>query len=133
DELSDCHDSDDDWYNDEFENLKQISQTVFNVIIKNAKLPISFTNKRLLVYIRNSERTQRRKKLAAKTATAEQEGFKLALEDLKKLIANKSLILQVKTQLQLIMQYINLRLSGLKRMNASKTLAISIKKGDNQA
>src|SRR5581483_43615 len=51
----------------------------------------------------------------------------------KKLIADKSLILQVKTRLQLIMQYINLRLSGHKRMDASKTLAISIKKGDYQA
>ncbi|CAG8618557.1 15629_t:CDS:2, partial [Funneliformis caledonium] len=65
-----CHDSDDDWHNDKFENLKQISQTAFDVIIKNAKVPTSFTNKRPLVYIGNSERTQRRKKLAAKTATA---------------------------------------------------------------
>ena len=63
----------------------------------------------------------------------EQEGFELALEDIKKLIADKSLILQVKTRLQLVMQYINLRLSGLKRMEASKTLAISIGKGDYQA
>ncbi len=70
DELSDCHDSDDDWYNDEFENLKQISQTAFDVMIENAKVPTSFTNKCPLVYIRNSERTQRRKKLAAKIATA---------------------------------------------------------------
>ena len=127
DELSDCHDSDDDWHNDEFENLKQISQIAFDVMIENAKVPTSFTNKRPLVYIGNSERTQRRKKLAAKTATAgisnlntffsisqqiphqstkelannlkqlerdqEQEGFKLILEDLKKLIADKSLIL----------------------------------------
>src|SRR5207247_2892998 len=52
---------------------------------------------------------------------------------IKKLSANKSLILQVKTRLQLVMQYINLRLSGLKRMKASKTLAISIGKGDYQA
>src|SRR5205809_5751447 len=62
DELSDCHDSDDDWHNDEFENLKQISQTAFDVIIENAKVPTSFTNKRPLVYVGNSERTQRRKK-----------------------------------------------------------------------
>jgi len=70
DELSDCHDLDDDWHNDEFKNLKQISQTAFDVMIENAKVSTSFTNKRLLVYIRNSERTQRCKKLAAKTATA---------------------------------------------------------------
>ena len=31
------------------------------------------------------------------------------------------------------MQYINLWLSDLKRMDASKILAISIEKGDNQA
>ena len=63
----------------------------------------------------------------------EQEGFGLALVDINELIADKSLILQVKTRLQLMMQYINLRLNGLKCMNASKTLAISIGKGDNQA
>ena len=39
-------------------------------MIKNAKVSTSFTNKRPLVYIGNSERTQRCKKLAAKTATA---------------------------------------------------------------
>ncbi|CAG8635525.1 6223_t:CDS:2 [Funneliformis caledonium] len=69
-ELSDCHDSDDDWHNDEFKNLKQISQTAFDVMIENTKVLISFTNKCLLFYIGNSKRTQRRKKLAAKTVTA---------------------------------------------------------------
>ena len=130
-------------------NLNQISQTVFDVMIENAKKPTAFRNSRPLVYVGNSERTQRRKKSAAKIATAgvskldffstlqqssqqiphqsakeladklkqlerdqEQEGFELALEDIKKLIAEKSLILQVKTRLQLVMQYINLRLSG---------------------
>ena len=170
--LSDCYNSDDDWHDVELENnLDQISQTVFDVMIENAKKPTAFRNSRPLVYVGNSERTQRRKKSAAKIATAgvskldnffstlqqssqqiphqsakeladklkqlekdqEQEGFELALEDIKKLIADKSLILQVKTRLQLVMQYINLRLSGLKRMEASKTLAISIGKGDYQA
>ena len=70
-ELSDCHNSDDDWHDDEFENnLNQISQTVFDIMIENAKEPIAFTNNRPLVYIGNSERTQRRKKSAAKIATA---------------------------------------------------------------
>jgi hypothetical protein len=171
DELSDCHNSDDDWHDGELENnLNQISQTAFDVIIENAKESAAFTNNRPLVYVGNSERTQRRKKSVAKIATAgvpklvtffptlqlhkqiphqsakeladklkqlekdqEQEGFELALEDIKKLIADKSLILQVKIRLQLIMQYINLRLSGLKCMDASKTLAISIGKGDYQA
>ena len=171
DELSDCYNSDDDWYDCELEdNLNQISQTVFDVMIKNAKETTAFINNRPLVYVGNSERTQRRKKSAAKITTTgipkldtffptlrsyqqiphqstkelvdklkqleknqEQEGFELALEDIKKLIADKSLILQVKTRLQLVMQYINLRLSGLRRMDASKTLAISIEKGDYQA
>ena len=62
-----------------------------------------------------------------------QEDFELALVDINELIADKSLILQVKTWLQLMMQYINLRLNGLKCMNTSKTLAISIEKGDYQA
>jgi hypothetical protein len=171
DELSDCHYSDDDWHDDEFENnLNLMSQTAFDVMIENAKESTAFVNKRPLVYVGNSERTQRRKKSAAKIVTTgvpelntffptlrsyqqiphqpakeladklkqlekdqEQEGFELALADINELIADKSLILQVKTRLQLMMQYINLRLSGLKCMNASKTLAISIGKGDNQA
>ncbi|CAI2200390.1 9078_t:CDS:1, partial [Funneliformis geosporum] len=99
-------------------------------------------------YVGNFKRTQRRKKSAAKIATAgiskldiffftpqqipyqsakelaynlkklekdqKQEGYELALKDIRKLIANKSFILQVKIRLQLIMQYINLMLSGLK-------------------
>ncbi len=166
-ELSDYHDSDDDWHDDELENnLNQISQTVFDVMIENAKKPLAFTNKCPLVYIGSSERTKRRKNSANKTAAVgiskldtffptfqshqstikeltdklkqlekdqEQEGFELALEDVKKLIDDKSLVLQVKNRLQLIMQYINLRLKGLKSMDASKTLAISIGKGDYQA
>ena len=68
-ELSDYHDSDDNWYDNELENnLNKISQTVFDVMIENAKNPSAFTNKRPLVYIGNSERTQRRKNSANKTA-----------------------------------------------------------------
>ncbi|CAG8525378.1 1964_t:CDS:2 [Funneliformis caledonium] len=62
----------------------------------------------------------------------EQKGFELILEDIKKLIVNKSLILQVKVQLQLIMQYINLRLNDLKSIDASKNFAISIRKREYQ-
>lgn len=62
-----------------------------------------------------------------------QEGFELTLEDVKRLIADKSLNLQVKFWLQLIMQYINLWLKGLKSMDASKTLTVSIGKEDYQA
>ena len=72
DELSDCHYSDDDWHDDEFENnLNLMSQTAFDVMIENAKEPIAFVNKRPLVYIGNSERTQRHKKSAAKIATTD--------------------------------------------------------------
>ena len=38
-------------------------------MIENAKEPTVFINKRLLIYIRNSERTQKRNKLAAKIVT----------------------------------------------------------------
>ena len=165
--MSDYHDSDDNWHDDELENnLNQISPTIYDVIIENAKDPLAFTNNRPLVYIGNSERTKRRKNSANKIAAAgnfkldtffstlqshqqitkelmeklkqlekdqEQEGFELALEDVKRLIADKSLDLQVKNRLQLIVQYINLRLKGLKSMDASKTLAVSIGKGDYQA
>src|SRR5947208_7622756 len=99
-------------------------------MIENAKDPSAFTNNRpLLVYIGNSERTQRHKNSANKTAAIgiskldtffstlqsyqfmikeltdklkqlekdqEQEGFELALEDVKRLIDDKSLVLQVK-------------------------------------
>ncbi|CAG8725400.1 10475_t:CDS:2, partial [Funneliformis caledonium] len=51
--LSDCHDLDDDWHNDEFENLKQISQTAFDIMIENAKVPTSFINKRPLARFLN--------------------------------------------------------------------------------
>jgi len=69
--LSDCYNSDDDWHDVELENnLDQISQTVFDVMIENAKKPTAFRNSRPLVYVGNSERTQRRKKSAAKIATA---------------------------------------------------------------
>lgn len=38
--LSDCYNSDDDWHDVELENnLDQISQTVFDVMIENAKKP----------------------------------------------------------------------------------------------
>ena len=57
------------------------------------------------------------------------EGFNLALEELNTLINDKSLISQVKIQLQLIFQYINLRLAGYKCMEASQTIAVSIGKG----
>ncbi|CAG8727946.1 16857_t:CDS:1, partial [Funneliformis caledonium] len=60
----------------------------------------------------------------------EQEGFELALEDIKRLITDKFLELQVKNRLQLIMQYINLQLKGFKSMDANKNLAVSIGKGD---
>lgn len=134
-ELSDYHDSDDDWYDDELENdLNQILQTTFDVMIENAKDSSAFTNNRPLVYIGNSERTQRRKNSANKTAATgtskldtffptfqshqqishqstkelmdklkqlekdqEQEGFEIALEDVKRLIADKSLNLQDKS------------------------------------
>jgi len=60
---------------------------------------------------------QSAKKLADKLKqlekNQEQEGFGLALVNINELIADKSLILQVKTRLQLMMQYINLRLNGL--------------------
>ena len=69
--LSDCYNSDDNWHDVELENnLDQISQTVFDVMIENAKKPTAFRNSRPLVYVGNSERTQRRKKFAAKIATA---------------------------------------------------------------
>jgi len=69
--LSDCYNFDDDWHDVELENnLNQISQTVFDVMIENAKKPTAFRNSRPLVYVGNSERTQRRKKSAAKIATA---------------------------------------------------------------
>ena len=65
--LSDCQNS----HDVELENnLDQISQTVFDVMIENAKKPTAFRNSRPLVYVGNSERTQRRKKSAAKIATA---------------------------------------------------------------
>ena len=55
DELSDCHNSDNDWHDGELENnLNQISQTAFDVIIENAKEPAAFTNNRPLVYVWNS-------------------------------------------------------------------------------
>jgi hypothetical protein len=63
----------------------------------------------------------------------EREGFNLALEELNALIKDKSLISQVKNRLQLIFQYINLRLAGHKRMEASQTIAVSIGKGKYQA
>ena len=68
--MSDCHNSDDDWHDDEFENnLNEFSQTVFDVIIENAKEPTVFMNNHPLVYVDNSERTQRRKKSATKIST----------------------------------------------------------------
>src|ERR1044072_1083817 len=68
-ELSDYHDSDDNWHNDKLENdLDLISQTVFDVMIENAKDPSAFTNNRPSVYIGNSERTQRHKNSANKIA-----------------------------------------------------------------
>src|SRR6266542_3191764 len=63
----------------------------------------------------------------------EKEGFNLALEELNILIKDKSLISQVKNCLQFILQYINLRLAGYKCMEASKTIAVSIRKGEYQA
>jgi len=63
----------------------------------------------------------------------EKEGFNLALEELNTLIKDKSLLSQVKNWLQLILQYINLRLAGYKCMEASQTIAISIGKGKYQA
>ena len=59
----------------------------------------------------------------------EREGFNLALEELNTLINDKSLVSQVKNRLQLIFQYINLRLAGYKCMEASQTIAVSIGKG----
>ncbi|CAG8737101.1 224_t:CDS:1, partial [Funneliformis caledonium] len=57
-ELSDYHNSDDNWYDNELEDsLNQILQTIFNVMIENAKNLSAFTNNHLLVYIKNSERT----------------------------------------------------------------------------
>src|SRR5438128_10616420 len=50
--LSDCYNSDDDWHDVELENnLDQISQTVFDVMIENAKKPTAFRNSRPLVYV----------------------------------------------------------------------------------
>ena len=63
----------------------------------------------------------------------EREGFNLALDELNILIKDKLLISQVKNRLQLIFQYINLRLVGYKCMEASKTIATSIRKGEYQA
>ena len=63
----------------------------------------------------------------------EREGFNLALEELNALIKDKSLISQVKNRLQLILQYINLRLAGHRCMEASQTIAVSIGKGKYQA
>ncbi|CAG8535876.1 13136_t:CDS:2 [Funneliformis caledonium] len=63
----------------------------------------------------------------------EKEGFNLALEELNTLIKDKSLLSQVKNWLQLILQYINLRLARYKCMKASQTIAISIRKGKYQA
>ncbi len=63
----------------------------------------------------------------------EREGFNLALEELNTLINDKSLVSQVKNRLQLIFQYINLRLAGYKCMEASQTIAVSIGKGKYQA
>jgi hypothetical protein len=57
----------------------------------------------------------------------------LALEELNTLIKDKSLAFQVKNRLQLILQYINLRTAGYKSMEASKTIALSIGKGEHQA
>ncbi|RHZ76761.1 hypothetical protein Glove_193g60 [Diversispora epigaea] len=61
------------------------------------------------------------------------EGFNLALEELNLLIKDISLVPQVKNRLQLIIQYINLRLNGYKCMEASKIIAIGIGKGEYQA
>ena len=58
----------------------------------------------------------------------EQEGFELALEDIKRLITDKFLELQVKNRLQLIMQYINLRLKVLKVWMQVKILRLALKK-----
>src|SRR5215213_8834253 len=63
----------------------------------------------------------------------EREGFNLALEELDILINDKSLISQVKNRLQLIFQYINLRLAGHRCMEASQTIAVSIRKEKYQA
>ena len=52
----------------------------------------------------------------------------LALEELNILIKDKLLISQVKNQLQLIFQYINLRLADYKCIEASKIIAINIGK-----
>lgn len=63
----------------------------------------------------------------------EKEGFNLALEELNELIKDKSLISQVKNRLQLIIQYIHLRLAGYRCIDASQTIAVSIGKGKYQA
>jgi hypothetical protein len=45
------------WYDCKLENnLNKISQTVFNVIIENAKKLTAFTNNYPLVYIENSKK-----------------------------------------------------------------------------
>lgn len=50
--MSDYYDSNDNWYDDELENdLNQIPQTAFNVMIENAKNPSAFTNNRPLVIL----------------------------------------------------------------------------------
>ena len=49
------------------------------------------------------------------------------------LIKDNSLVSQVKNWLQLVLQYINLRLADYKCMEASKTVAVSIGKGEYQA
>jgi hypothetical protein len=63
----------------------------------------------------------------------EREGFNLALKELNELIKDKSLISQVKNLLQLILQYINLRLAGHRCMEASQIIAVSIGKSKYQA
>ena len=152
------------------ETVDKISLSVFDIMCQNAKNPTIFNSTRPLIYHGNSDRTQRRKKAAAKIASEgstnitkyfindltstsllnnqinttandlinldeiiEKEGFNLALEELNTLIKDKSLLSQVKNWLQLILQYINLRLAGYKCMEASQTIAISIGKGKYQA
>ncbi len=57
-DLSDYHDFDDNWHDDKLENdLDLISQTVFDVMIENAKDLLAFINNCPSIYIRNSERT----------------------------------------------------------------------------
>ena len=58
----------------------------------------------------------------------EKEGFNFALEELNTLIKDNSLVSQVKNWLQLILQYINLKLVGYKCMKQVKPLWLVLEK-----